>query len=339
MNQYRTLYKALPFCIEDRESQDILEKENIFKTYTYISNFANAAYCEDNKEFFQAKQKQVINLLYEENCRSFYLGKANEVEINFNPMSSSLYVDIQDKAIYIFANDKDYVDCERIYQRINEELSLQESLEALKAYKVYMFFDSHLLLGGSESTKPYNECFFGTLDSKDSNLGLDTLKPIYHLIGETDYDTKDSKETFTQTLHIFLNGNTLTLLNYSLLDSSLNIKLECNSSESKEIQEKEKTQREQQKQQESKTKDSIQSTAMLHPILEDNEIKCPHNGIVKLKANKGRSFTSKGIPMVLESDLLNASIIGCTNNILTSDSKTFSTNQCIIPKNRTANAS
>ena len=314
MNQYRTLYKALPFCIEDRESQDILEKENIFKTYTYISNFANAAYCEDNKEFFQAKQKQVINLLYEENCRSFYLGKANEVEINFNPMSSSLYVDIQDKAIYIFANDKDYVDCERIYQRINEELSLQESLEALKAYKVYMFFDSHLLLGGSESTKPYNECFFGTLDSKDSNLGLDTLKPIYQLIGETDYDTKDSKETFTQTLQVFLDNNTLTLLNYSLLDSSLNITLECTSSESKEIQEKEKTQREQ-KDQDSKTQDSIQSTAMLHPILEDNEIKCPHNGAVKLKANKGKPFTSKGIPLVLESDLLNAPIIGCTNNI------------------------
>ena len=54
---------------------------------------------------------------------------------------------------------------------------------------------------------------------------------------------------------------------------------------------------------------------MLHPILEDNEIKCPHNGVVKLKSNKGKSFTSKGIPMVLESDLLNASIIGCTNNI------------------------
>ena len=150
-------------------------------------------------------------------------------------------------------------------------------------------------------------------------------KPIYHLIGEIDYDTKDSKENFTQTLQIFLNGNTLTLLNYSLLDSSLNIKLECNSSESKAIQEKEKAQREQRdkdsqtqefKDKESKDKDSLsfasndrdsqtqdssptaqndksQSTAMLHPILEDNEIKCPHNGVVKLKSNKGKSFISK----------------------------------------------
>ena len=55
---------------------------------------------------------------------------------------------------------------------------------------------------------------------------------------------------------------------------------------------------------------------MLHPILEDDEIKCPHNGVVKLKSNKGKPFTSKGIPMILESDLLHSSIIGCTNPIL-----------------------
>ncbi len=139
---------------------------------------------------------------------------------------------------------------------------------------------------------------------------------MYHLIGETDYDTKDSKESFTQTLQIFLNNSTLTLLNYSLLDSSLNIKLECNSKESQAILEREKEQRKQQKQ-ESQTKDSTsQSTSMLHPILEDNEVKCPHNGVVKLKSNKGKSFKSKGIPMILESDLLHSSIIGCTNPLL-----------------------
>ncbi|EQM94703.1 hypothetical protein HRAG_02495 [Helicobacter bilis ATCC 43879] len=119
-----------------------------------------------------------------------------------------------------------------------------------------IYFMGVELTGGSESTKPYNECFFGTLDPKDSHIGLDTLKPIYHLISETDYDTKDSKESFTQTLQIFLNNSTLTILNYSLLDSSLNIKLECKSIESKEILEKEQTQREQQKQ-DSKMSDSL----------------------------------------------------------------------------------
>ena len=42
------------------------------------------------------------------------------------------------------------------------------------------------------------------------------------------------------------------------------------------------------------------STAMLHPILEDNEIKCPHNGVVQLKSNKGKSIQDKNIPFILE---------------------------------------
>ena len=41
---------------------------------------------------------------------------------------------------------------------------------------------------------------------------------------------------------------------------------------------------------------------MLHPMLEDNELKCHHNGVVKLKSSKGKSFKSKGIPMILETN-------------------------------------
>ena len=169
----------------------------------------------------------------------------------------------------LYACDNQIIDCKVLESKGIDSLSST------------IYFMGIELTGGSESNKPYNECFFGELDSKDT-MGLDDTKPIYHLIGETDYDTKDSKESFTQTLQIFLNNSTLTILNYSLLDSSLNIKLESKSKESKEILEKEQTQREQ-KEQDSKTQ-SPQSTSMLHPILEDNEIKCPHNGIVKLKA-------------------------------------------------------
>ena len=153
-----------------------------------------------------------------------------------------------------------------------------------------LYFMGVELTGGTESNKPYNECFFGELDSKDSNLGLDESKPIYHLIGEVDSSSiestsnnRDSNNSLS-TLQVFLGSNTLTLLNYSLLDSSLNIKLECSSSESKEIAEREQTQREQ-IQRDSNSIDSLTNTAMLHPILEDNEIKCPHNGVVKLKSN------------------------------------------------------
>ena len=122
------------------------------------------------------------------------------------------------------------------------------------------------LTGGIESNLPYNECFFGELDKDGVFI---ESKPIYHLIGETDSNSiestsnnKDSNNSLS-TLQVFLNGNTLTLLNYSLLDSSLNIKLECNSSESQAIQEKEKEQAQRdsspmaQNDRESKAKDSL----------------------------------------------------------------------------------
>ncbi|WP_367635285.1 hypothetical protein [Helicobacter bilis] len=217
----------------------------------------------------------------------------------------------------IFENDNDII---LSIEKDNFILDIQELLpilnsytkqdkQSIQEYNVFITFDGCTLAGSKET--PNNPLFFGELDKEGVFI---ESKPVYHLIGETDYDTKDSKESFTQTLQIFLNNSTLTLLNYSLLDSSLNIKLECTSSESKEILEKEQTQREQ-TQKESTPIDSLTSTAFLHPILEDNEIKCPHNGVVQLKSNKGKSFKSKDIPMILESDLLNSFIIGCTNNI------------------------
>ena len=151
----------------------------------------------------------------------------------------------------LYACDNQIIDCKVLESK---------GIDSINSKLYFMGIE---LTGGSESNKPHNECFFGELDSKDSNLGLDTLKPIYQLIGEIDYDTKDSKESFTQTLQVFLGSNTLTLLNYSLLDSSLNIKLECSSSESKAIQEREKEQAQRdsspmaQNDRESKAKDSL----------------------------------------------------------------------------------
>ena len=247
----------------------------------------------------------------------------------------SLHKDKQSVYIILY-NSYTTLDCNTIHNTILE--SLQDnatykdiSLQDLYSYEIYVFLDSILLAGSKES--PNNPLYFGSIDSKGEFI---ESKPVYYLIGESNYDTKDSKETFTQTLQVFLGSNTLTLLNYSLLDSSLNIKLECSSKESKEILEKEQTQmdchdllRKSRNDKINRNKDSrnddinnltsndnSQSTAMLHPVLEDNEIKCPHGGVVKLKSNKGKSFKSKDVPMILESDLLNSQIIGCTNNIL-----------------------
>ncbi|TLE07291.1 hypothetical protein LS78_010095, partial [Helicobacter bilis] len=236
----------------------------------------------------------------------------------------------------IFENDNDII---LSIEKDNFILDIQELLpilnshtkqdkQSIQEYNVFITFDGCTLAGSKET--PNNPLFFGELDKEGEFI---ESKPIYHLIGEivsnstestnshNTYSTNNISNTNTtyshnanSTLNIFLNNSILTILNYSLLVSSLNIKLECKSTESKEIQEREKAQ----KQKDSSPmaqNDNPQPTAMLHPILEDDEIKCPHNGVVKLKSNKGKPFTSKGIPLVLESDLLHSSIIGCANNI------------------------
>ncbi|MCI5786629.1 MAG: hypothetical protein MR025_04150 [Helicobacter trogontum] len=193
----------------------------------------------------------------------------------------TLSIKKENQSIYIFCKDNTTLDCHIIHNIIFENLQENEayrdiSLQDVYSYEVYVFLESTLLAGGNESKSLGYECFFGEIDSKDSNLGLDESKPNYHIIGEIDSDTKDSTETFTQTHQVFLGSNTLTLLNYSLIDSSLNIKLEYNSKESKAILEREQIQREQ-IQRESTSIDSLTSTALLHPILEDNELKVCYN--------------------------------------------------------------
>ena len=305
----KALYKTIMNLREQREQEHKEEQDR-------ISQLSYEEYSQEQREKERQERLQsrvskrntnnTNNLILESNDKNnviIFLDSAN---------SLSNLIHIHNERIDIFTKDYTRLDIRELESLIKEyskgfrdssntESNNQESkltLDSLYSSNTQIFLYSYLLTGGTESNKPHNECFFGELDKEGVFI---ESKPVYHLIGEIDYDTKDSKESFTQTLQVFLDSNTLTLLNYSLLDSSLNIKLECNSSESKAIQEREKEQRKQQKQQDSQTQDSSLitsnddslSTSMLHPILEDNEIKCPHNGVVRLKANKGKTFISK----------------------------------------------
>ncbi|HEB9322395.1 TPA: hypothetical protein RZK33_001742, partial [Campylobacter coli] len=102
------------------------------------------------------------------------------------------------------------------------------------------------------------------------------------------------------------------MLNYSILENSLNIKLECLSKQSLEykdlISNTFKTQKTTQV-------DKKQSIAKLHALLENQNLECIHGGKVILKSNKGKTFKDGGVPIMLESDLLNSSIVACPNTI------------------------
>ncbi len=68
---------------------------------------------------------------------------------------------------------------EEIFAYPNQTLDLKilES-KGIVSINSIIYFTGIELTGGVESTKPCNKCFFGDLDSKDSNLGLNMLKPI-----------------------------------------------------------------------------------------------------------------------------------------------------------------
>ena len=330
--------------LQREQERELREKQRQVRTNKRNANNTNNLILEskdkNNIIIFLDSANSLSNLIHIHNERIDIFTKDStrldiqELESLINKYNDSFrdFNNTESNPTYNTQSDNDNIESKTNNPESNNPES-KLTLDSLHSANTQIFLYSQLLLGSSES--PNNPLFFGELDKEGV---FRESKPIYHLIGEIDYDSKDSKESFTQTLQVFLGSNTLTLLHYSLLDSSLNIKLECNSKESKAILEREQIQREQ-IQRDSNSIDSLTSTAMLHPILEDDEIKCPHNGVVQLKSNKGKPFTSKGIPMILESDLLNAPIIGCANNILTSDSKTFSTNQCIIPKNKAIHAS
>ncbi|TLD94933.1 hypothetical protein LS64_003140, partial [Helicobacter saguini] len=128
-----------------------------------------------------------------------------------------------------------------------------------------MHFQGIELKGGIESSKENEECFFygkyGEVyylqDSKDSvianamkqsrrdsnNKGLNKENKVSNIdchdfLQKSRNDKLDSKDS-TQTLQVFLDSKVLTILNYSLLESSLNIKLESKSKEAKKILSKE----------------------------------------------------------------------------------------------------
>ncbi|MGM8985815.1 hypothetical protein ACTFDY_09190, partial [Campylobacter jejuni] len=110
----------------------------------------------------------------------------------------------------IFAYDKEVIDCEVLRAK---------NIDVIHS-KIY--FQGILLTGSNEL--PNNPFYFGELD-KDNIIKQDT--PSYY------FSPKD-ENSGKGRLSIFYKNDELCLLNYSILEKSLNIKLECLSKQSLE---------------------------------------------------------------------------------------------------------
>jgi len=99
------------------------------------------------------------------------------------------------------------------------------------------------------------------------------------------------------------------VLNYSLLNKSLNIDLKPTNKETKESLEKANERINLEKK---SSTVSAGGTAFANPIIEDDVVVCPHGGHVILKSRAGRSIRSDDQGVILDVDFINSPIVGCS---------------------------
>ncbi|TXE93932.1 hypothetical protein FPD33_02200 [Campylobacter jejuni] len=200
-------------------------------------------------------------------------------------------IHIYDNHCDIFAKDRSVLDIKDIEEKYQIDF---------KSLDIKIFLNSTLLTGSNEF--PNNPFYFGELD-QDNTIKQDT--PSYY------FSPKD-ESSGKGRLSIFYKNDELCLLNYSILENSLNIKLECLSKQSLEYKDLISNTLKEQK---TTQVDKKQAIAKLHALLENQNLECIHGGKVILKSNKGKTFKDDGVPIMLESDLLNSSIVACPNTI------------------------
>ena len=99
------------------------------------------------------------------------------------------------------------------------------------------------------------------------------------------------------------------VLNYSLLNKSLNIDLKPTNKETKESLEKANERLNLEKRSSAL---SAGGTAFANPIIEDDVVVCPHGGHVILKSRAGKSIRSDDQGVILDVDFINSPIVGCS---------------------------
>ena len=110
-------------------------------------------------------------------------------------------------------------------------------------------------------------------------------------------------------LSVSYKNSQASILNYSLLNKSLNIELKPTNKETKESLEKANERISLEKQSSAL---SASGTAFANPIIEDDVVVCPHGGHVILKSRAGKSIRSDDQGVILDVDFINSPIVGCS---------------------------
>ena len=227
LNKRKSLYKTIMNLREQRE-QDYKEEQE------RISQLSYEEYQREREKTLREQQRQErIQRARNPNTTNHLIletkDKNNVIIFLDSANSLSNLIHIHNNKIDIFTKDGTILDIQRLETLLQEYININHNtdnntnnndnntaitLDLLNSPNTQIFLYSQLLLGGSESPISSQEYFFGELDSKNSDTLLDTLKPIYY------FAPKDESSGLGK-LSIFYHSSTLTLLNYSIIDSSL----------------------------------------------------------------------------------------------------------------------
>ena len=110
-------------------------------------------------------------------------------------------------------------------------------------------------------------------------------------------------------LSVSYKNSQASILNYSLLNKSLNIDLKPTNKETKESLERANERLNLEKK---SSAVGAGGTAFANPIIEDDVVVCPHGGHVILKSRAGKSIRSDDQGVILDVDFINSPIVGCS---------------------------
>jgi len=295
LNQVRSLQKMYPLEFIHNENELIKDKTDITKAYTYGSNLTKC-YLPKEKDslFIKAKKAQFKNAMFSDNFTSIYIRDNGAKEkFSLDRSSSTAFADTKDKQLYIFLNDKDVVDCDEIYNKIEDRLNIED----IRSYTPNVFLNSMPLNTATEQSD-YPLYFKNEESGEGSNSNLLSFS---HQPRDEDKDKGRLSVTYK--------NSQASILNYSLLNKSLNIDLKPTNKETKESLEKANERISLEKKSSAL---SASGTAFANPIIEDDVVVCPHGGHVILKSRAGRSIRSDDQGVILDIDFINSPIVGCS---------------------------
>ena len=297
LNQIRSLQKMYPLEFIHNENELIKDKTDITKAYTYGSNLTKC-YLPKEKEkdslFIKAKKAQFKNAMFSDNFTSIYIRDNGAKEkFSLDRSSSTAFADTENKQLYIFLNDKDVVDCDEIYNKIEDRLNIED----IRSYTPNVFLNSMPLNTATEQSD-YPLYFKKEEDGEESNSNALSFS----------HQPRD-EEKDKGRLSVSYKNSQASILNYSLLNKSLNIDLKPTNKETKESLEKANERLNLEKK---SSAVSAGGTAFANPIIEDDVVVCPHGGHVILKSRAGKSIRSDDQGVILDVDFINAPIVGCS---------------------------